>query len=109
MVCQKEKIITNSNENYKFCNYDYFINIHNCKYFNYISLSYSKNVEYENGFNFNKNDENVENRNDIAFIYIDNIIYDNNSKLTIKAYSEVKLCFKNQSTSLEKFFDSNLD
>jgi len=54
MVCQSEKIITNSNDNC--CYYD--INNHECGCFNYISLSYSKNVEYENGFNFNKYNEN---------------------------------------------------
>jgi len=102
-----KKIITNFNDNYNCCKYD--INNHECGCLNYISLSYSKNVEYEYGFNFNKNNENIESRNNIIFIYIDNIKYEINGKLTIKANSEVKLCFRKPATSFEKFFDANFD
>ena len=100
IVNQNKDIITN--ENFK-----YFDNIIENEYecSSYIIVYYKEAIEYESGFHI----DGIDSRSNVLFIYNDNNIYKVNEKLNIKENSNIKLCFKNSVTSLEKFFDSSID
>ena len=101
IVIQKKDIITNTNYNY----FDYNIEINEYECQNYIIVYYKDAIEYENGFLINS----IDCRNNVLFIYNDNNIYKISDKLNINENSNIKLCFKNSVTSLEKFFDASID
>jgi len=104
IVCQNKEIITNPNDEYICCHYD--IKNHVCGCSNYISLKYIENVKYENGFNPNNQ---IESRNNVWFIYLDDKRYEKDDTLEIKENTNVKLCFRKKAPTLKQFFDASLD
>ena len=101
VVWQKENLIINSNFN----KFDYNIEINEYECQNYISVYYKEETDYETGFFVN----GIDSRNDILFIINENNLYYTNEKLNINYHSPIKLCMKNYVTSLENFFDTNID
>ena len=99
IVYQNENLIIN--KNYKYFDYDFDINVYECK--NYIVVYYSQAIEYKEDFLIKR----IESRNNISFIINDNKIYKTDEKLNVN--SHIKLCFKKYITSLEQFFDSSID
>ena len=99
VICQKEKLITN--QNYLYFDYNIEINEYECR--DFIIVYYKQTTEYESGFLIN----GIDSRNNILFIINENNIYHIDDKLNIN--SSIKLCFKNNVTNLEKFFDASID
>ena len=106
IICQNKQIITNPNARYLCFNYD--IN-NDCECLNNILIYYGKAVNYTYGFRYNEKGEEIESRLGISYIYINDKIYKVDELLNIEENSYVKLCFLNNVTSLEKFFDSSID
>ena len=107
IVCQSDKLIDNPNDIYSCCDYD--IENNECECSNYILVYYKEGVVYTNGFFSNQENNKIEGRNNISYIYYDNNVYNNNDKLIINKNSNIKLCFAKPITNLEKFFDANSD
>ncbi len=105
-VCQSQNILEEDWLTYKCC--EFINNIFSCP--SYIKVKYGKETEYINGFiNDDKGEENKYRINIID--YIDdgekNVMI--NESLTIAANSEVKIYLKEDTKSLEHFFDSEYD
>ena len=99
VVRQKENIITNIN--YKYIDYNLDINEYECK--NFMLVYYNQTTEYKSGFLVS----GINSRNNLLFIINENKFYYINEELNIN--SNIKLCFKNYVTNLEKFFDASID
>ena len=100
-ISQNSDIITNENHKY----FDYNINMNEYKCSSFIIIYYKDSITYEKGFLI----DGIDSRNYVSFIFNDNVMYLINEKLDIKENGNVKLCFKDNVTSLEKFFDASID
>ena len=99
-VCQKNEIITNPNNTYVCC--DFNITTRKCDLSNYIILYYNQNSYYETGF-IN------EFRNDVSFLYYNNITFAANTELNILENTQLLLCFNYPVTNMTNFFSKEFD
>ena len=104
IVCQNDEIIKNINYKYKCC--DFNIKNGECEYENSISIKFSKETEYPNGFSYHTIDANInEYRNNSNFIiYLNDEKYGVNEGLSIPENSKLILKFESNVTSLKNFF-----
>ena len=100
IVCQKNRIITNNNAINACCNYN--DDNSKCEFPNYMIIKYSDEVQYLDGFQINP-------RTYIRFIEYGNKYYRGNEALSISAGTEIKVYFLPDITSLESFFDNEID
>jgi len=107
IVCQNEDIITNENIINACC--DYNNNNLKCNPLNYITVYYSKDIIYQNGFK-NNNEEVKEYRKGVDLINNDtHTIFSSSEYLEIKLGSKLEISLSKSSKSLANFFDSNYD
>ena len=97
MVCQKEKSADNK------CGY-YNVNTKKFDSTNLIIIYFNINVEYKNGFACG-----IESRNNIEFLAINSDKIDPNQSFSINKGKKIEIYLKEETTSLQSFFDSNLD
>ena len=104
IVCQSEKLITNSGARNICCSYD--IEEELCIYDNYIRVSFNESSDftYDSGFKVGNDFRKI-----VSFIMKDNVMYGPEDKLEIKQNSEIEIYIFNYTTSLEKFFSKEID
>ena len=100
LVCQKNKIITNTNAQNICCNYS--IETDMCVNDNFIIIYFNSGIYYQEGFKNNM-------RNNISFIIHENLIYSGTKRININANSKMEIHFNNPINNLESFFDSFYD
>ena len=107
LVNQKENLINNENSYFKkiLTNCNTNEKPLKCDSNNYITINYKYNVQYPTGFINNI----ITNRNNIYFINNQNSLFQNNDPLIIEANSSIELHFSNAITSLDNFFNADLD
>ena len=110
IVCQNENetLITNPNNQYICIDLD---NDYKFECANNILVYYKNEAKYNKSFIYGTSEDEIESRKHIKYIYINDIfIYsEDNSSLYIRENSYVKLCFDNTPTSLDNFFNSEMD
>ena len=107
IICQKDYAIKDKTYIKACC--DINNDILNCYSNNYISIYYSQNVDYEKGFQYNKNNINGY-RESINFIKNgENKIITPSEQLEIKSNSKIEIHLYNSIKSLAHFFNSDDD
>ena len=108
IVCQKDEIIKNNGYKYICCNYN--IKNEECEYENSISLKFSEEAEYPNGFSYQTlGDINEIRKNNNFIIYLNDKKYEANEELVISKNSKLILQFISNATNLKDFFNVDND
>jgi surface protein len=113
MVCQKENIIKNENITKKCCYYDLLKE--RCISSSYILINYGEDTTYENGFGLESAKSRIANtfRTSTTEYFIINGDYNkklnSKDKLNIKAGKKLLIYFLTDVTTMENYFNSEID
>ena len=102
-ICQNENIINNSKALYVCC--DFSKSPLKSDSTNYITVKYNNKTEYLSGFNI----DNCQSRNGINFIINQDSIFKSNDNLIIEANKSIEIHFNSTISSMENFFNGDLD
>ena len=100
IICRDDNTLQNITNPNICCDFDLEYSI--CRTNNYITVNFSKSIDYSQGFS-----ESNTNRNSISFINYNNITYGINKITTINKNDIIELHFLEPITNLSSFFKGN--